>query len=240
MSVRVMSWVWEHSRAEGTDRLVLLAIADCASDDGGNAWPSVDTLAAKAKVSERTVQRSIRSLRLLGEVDVVEGGGRNRTNIYTVKMTPRQDDTPDNLTPVNMSPRQSDRVTSEAETVTPVTQNGDTGDTRTVLNRPNRPKNIRPNNDELTSTSDPRFVEFWSTYPRREAKPNALKALAKALKRAPLEKIIAGAAKYRDDPNRDPAYTAHAATWLNRDGWDDPRLPSKNTKPERVGLVREW
>jgi F0F1-type ATP synthase epsilon subunit len=79
----------------------------------------------------------------------------------------------------------------------------------------------------LTSTEDPRFVEFWDSYPRREAKPAALKALAKALGRADLEAIVKGAQRYRDDPNRDPAYTAHAATWLNRDGWNDPPLPSR-------------
>jgi hypothetical protein len=39
MSVKVMSWVWDHSRAEGTDRLVLLAIADSAEHDGSDAWP---------------------------------------------------------------------------------------------------------------------------------------------------------------------------------------------------------
>lgn len=70
-----MSWVWEHSRASGTDLLVLLAIADSANDDGRNAWPSVPTIAGKCRVSERTVQRSLRKLVSLGELRVVEQAG---------------------------------------------------------------------------------------------------------------------------------------------------------------------
>lgn len=156
MSVRVMSWVWEHSRAEGTDRLVLLAIADSAGDDGGNAFPSIETLADKAKVSTRTVQRSIRSLTLLGEVSVTPNAGRHGTNVYQVRMD-RQPVTPVNLAPVPDShPGQSvtgdERVT---EGVTPVTPGGDTGVTRTVLEpSTTRPKNIssdapRPDVDRL-------------------------------------------------------------------------------------------
>lgn len=78
MSVRAISWVWEHSSASGNDRLVLLAIADSAEHDGSNAWPSVRTIARKCLLSERTVQRAIRALVASGEliVEEQEGGGR--------------------------------------------------------------------------------------------------------------------------------------------------------------------
>lgn len=86
-----MTWVWEHSRAAGTDLLVLLAIADHAADDGGNAYPSVSTLARKTRVSERTVQRSIRTLVELGELAVDNQGAPirrsdRRSNLYIVLM----------------------------------------------------------------------------------------------------------------------------------------------------------
>lgn len=79
----------------------------------------------------------------------------------------------------------------------------------------------------LRSTDDPRFVEFWSTYPRREGKTSALRALGNALGKATIEDIVKGAARYRDDPNREPAFTAHPATWLNAGRWDDDPLPAK-------------
>lgn len=47
-----MNRVFEHSRSEGTARLVLLALAWYA-DDHGNAWPSVKNLADRANVGER-------------------------------------------------------------------------------------------------------------------------------------------------------------------------------------------
>ncbi len=104
MSIRVMTWVWEQSQAEGLERLVLLAIADNANDQGGNAWPSVQTLRTKAKVSERTVQRAVRRLVALGELRVSQGAGQNGVNVYTVVMTPRPAVTPPDSHPVTETP----------------------------------------------------------------------------------------------------------------------------------------
>lgn len=88
-----MAWVFEQSLSEGTDRLVLLAIADQARRDGTNAYPSIRSLAEMANVSVRTVQRSIRSLIELGELRVEHnaGGARDlrddrRPNRYTILM----------------------------------------------------------------------------------------------------------------------------------------------------------
>lgn len=93
MSVKVMAWVWDHSQARERDRLVLLAIADHCDHDGSNAWPKLETLAAKVACSVRTVQRSIRALVDLGEleVEVNAGGSRDtrpdhRPNRYRIVM----------------------------------------------------------------------------------------------------------------------------------------------------------
>lgn len=88
MSVQAMAWVLECSRATGSDRLVLLAIANHASKEGGEAWPSIPLIAAEARVSERTVSRSLIRLAALGELEVVRGGGRGpnqyRPNLYSL------------------------------------------------------------------------------------------------------------------------------------------------------------
>lgn len=62
MSLRALVDVFERSEATKTARLVLLALADHAHDDGSNAWPAVPTLATKARCDERTVQRALRDL----------------------------------------------------------------------------------------------------------------------------------------------------------------------------------
>ncbi len=78
MSVRTLSRVWEHSKVRGTLLLLLLAIADFA-DDLGFAWPSIPTLAAKARISVRTIQRLLRRLVQAGELLIEPGEGRVKT-----------------------------------------------------------------------------------------------------------------------------------------------------------------
>lgn len=88
------------------------------------------------------------------------------------------------------------------------------------------PTKINPKIKTKTSSEDsPDFVEFWATYPYRTAKGAARKAWAKAITRADPSVIISGAAKFRDDPRRNPAYPPHPATWLNADRWEDEPVP---------------
>lgn len=110
MSVRVISWVWDNSQAEGSELLVLLAIADSADDDGTNAWPAISTVAKRARISERSAQRAIKRLAESGELSVETQAGGNestradrRPNRYTIhiergdRLTPRS---PNGVTPV--------------------------------------------------------------------------------------------------------------------------------------------
>ncbi len=47
--------------------------------------------------------------------------------------------------------------------------------------------------------------------------------------------MLAGAQRLRDDPNREPAFTPHPTTWLNRDGWqDEPCPPRGQQRPNRA------
>lgn len=75
----------------------------------------------------------------------------------------------------------------------------------------------------------PTFNDFWNIYPRHAAKDRARKAWKKALTRTTAHAIIEGATRYRNDPNRDPTYTKHPATWLNAGCWDDDPLPPRHT-----------
>lgn len=76
------------------------------------------------------------------------------------------------------------------------------------------------------------FDRFWSVYPRKTAIGAARKAWPKALKTADADAIVAGAIRYRDDPNRDPSFTAHASTWLNQERWNDDPLPVRNGRAQ--------
>lgn len=81
------------------------------------------------------------------------------------------------------------------------------------------------------------FDRFWSVYPRNTAKATARGAWPAAVKAAgSMEVIIDGATRYRDDPNRVDGFTAHAATWLRGERWNDGPLPARRgeVNPRRV------
>lgn len=138
-----MAWVFAHSPAEGTDRLVLLSLANHANELG-QSWPSVATIAQEANVSERAVQRSLASLRAAGALEVVANGAPDerirrdrRPNLYRVLKTARGD--------ADGTSQRGDGVTGESpgeasrgdaggsHGVTLVTERGDAGDTQTII-----------------------------------------------------------------------------------------------------------
>lgn len=84
MSVRILDKVFTHSETTLATRLVLLALADAAWDDGVT-WISQEALAAKARVSEPTVRRCLRDLEAGKLVETRKARkGRGRVNVYRV------------------------------------------------------------------------------------------------------------------------------------------------------------
>jgi hypothetical protein len=61
MSLRALAWAWECPDLDASSKLVLLALADHANDDG-LSWPSLDRLVERTGRDRRTVQRSILKL----------------------------------------------------------------------------------------------------------------------------------------------------------------------------------
>lgn len=83
MSIKVMTAVWSHSRHVGTDLLMLLALADF-SDDEGNSFPSVPTLAAKCRMQPRNANRILAELKKGGELEVHPSEGWKGSNRYRI------------------------------------------------------------------------------------------------------------------------------------------------------------
>lgn len=77
VSVETLALVLHHSRATGTDKLVLLGIANHSGD--GGAWPSVATLARYANVTERNVRKALDRLTRAGEVVIHQQQGGTAT-----------------------------------------------------------------------------------------------------------------------------------------------------------------
>lgn len=82
------------------------------------------------------------------------------------------------------------------------------------------------------------FEAFWDVYPRREKKGDALKAWTQAKRVAgSAATIVAGARRYREDPNRAPQFTQHPATWLRARGWEDEPLPARRPESSQDRLA---
>ncbi len=75
MSVAATNYVWTQSPAEGADRLVLLALADFA-DEQGNCFGSWGKLEEKTRLARRTVADCLRRLQESGELVLVTKGSR--------------------------------------------------------------------------------------------------------------------------------------------------------------------
>ncbi len=92
MSIKIMEWVFENSKAQGIERLILLVIADHCNSDGEDAFPRISVIARKANVSERTVKRRLQDLVELGELAIFKRHGTS--NVY--KIVTNQSDVPQN------------------------------------------------------------------------------------------------------------------------------------------------
>jgi hypothetical protein len=112
-----MTAVWELDLPD-SDKLVLLALADCANDEG-HCWPSVRSLTIKCSKSERTIQGSIKKLVEEGHLirREVPGKGCNytvlpRNSCAPAKNAPAQGTTP---TPAESADKPSRTINSEAK-----------------------------------------------------------------------------------------------------------------------------
>lgn len=81
-----MSWVWEQSLPPN-GKIVLLALADHAHDDGRNAFPSLARIARKTGYSERQVQRILAELVRQGAISIQEKATTTKPNVFTVNIS---------------------------------------------------------------------------------------------------------------------------------------------------------
>lgn len=222
MSIRLMSEVWR-TNLPTVEKMVLLVIADHASDDGTEAWPSQATIAAKASISIRTVQRAVNSLVEKGYLWMAKGAGGSATcrddrrpHKYTLRLEKLRGDT------VTTRKERGDNHDNNEATLTT-----STGRQSRPMNHPNEPSNETPNGVVLGD-----FDTFWNLYPRKAGKKAARVAFKKALAEATYVEILNGTIRYANDPNRKDEFTAHPSTWLNQGRWADDPLPDRTLTPD--------
>ena len=95
LSIKIMSWVWDHSPYEGKALLLHLALADFAND-AGEAWPSQPTLAKKARCTERYVRDAVATMEQDGYLSVSKPSNGRDSHRYTLTNGPRNSVPPRN------------------------------------------------------------------------------------------------------------------------------------------------
>jgi hypothetical protein len=80
-----MAAVWQNSQHAGTNLLMLLALADF-SDDHGNSYPAVETLAGKCRIKPRNARYVLNELRASGELEIRPNEGPKGVNRYRIKL----------------------------------------------------------------------------------------------------------------------------------------------------------
>lgn len=104
MSIRLMSAIFESQSLGPTERLIMLALADHA-DDEGRCYPSIARLSQRTGLSERAVQTNLRKLVEQGYVRIVPGGGKGNSNLYFVSANPAAGAPFDGSNPAADAPR---------------------------------------------------------------------------------------------------------------------------------------
>jgi hypothetical protein len=154
---------WRHSRAKGGDLLVLLGIADFTNDDG-IAYPSVGTLARKARLTPRNTQRSIRRLMGMGELTVETGSGPHGTNLYRITL----------VDAMEVGERHIAGLTycrGDIQNITGMTSQPSNPSEETVIKRVLVKANNLRSQSRVDALSDTHlFDQFWKLYPARNGK----------------------------------------------------------------------
>lgn len=169
MSVKLISWAWENGPKDGVDLLVLLALADFA-DDAGRCYPSVKTIAEKARMTERGAQKVIRRLESAGWIAISTGNGRHGCNRYQINHKKGEQGSGFNaeITPNTVHPEHGSPRTTEQKPRTRVqeTLNGGSPEpSGTVINRQQQPREEVPSS-QAYETDRERLLTAMGADPR--------------------------------------------------------------------------
>jgi uncharacterized protein YdaU (DUF1376 family) len=88
-----------------------------------------------------------------------------------------------------------------------------------------RSTDVQPTNNHKPITNNQEYIDrfdiFWKQYPRKVAKPNALKSWLKIKPDDVVLKKMLDAINQQQLPSKEIQFVPHPATWLNAKRWED-------------------
>lgn len=247
MSIRAIKWAYS-LKLPSTTKFVLVTLAEHADDDG-ECWPLQTRIAEMTGLCERSVRYALNGLKASGLVKTSTGKGRRgafflsldvddltseMVEIIAVECSStgkkqaenkgkNRHQMPRNRHVVPTSNRH--QMPSDRHSVPP--NRHQIPNHRTTKNHQEPPLPQTPENqfdiETPESGIDAEFNEFWSAYPRKNAKAHARKAYAKARKTISASALLAAvkAWPFDDQVRNGSDFRPYAASWLNGERWED-------------------
>jgi hypothetical protein len=220
MSIAVMTEVWNRSQHSGSELLMLLAIADF-SDDNGKAYPSVNTLSRKCRMSRRNVQYIINNLKGSGElsVGIKKGPPPKFPNLYRV-----------NINALKVQPIAQVKPSAHVQTSERTSAIQRTSDAQPIAHKPS----------VIIKNHQKGFSEFWNAYPncKRKGSKNKCQSVWKKQNfESVAEQIIAhvtSMANSNEWMKDSGQYIPAPLTYLNQQRWDGAEVGTQATSNEVI------
>lgn len=241
MSFRAVTWALDHSPYRGTGLVVHVLLGEVANEAHENElWMTQQYLARRARTTRRTVGEQLARMVADGFLTMLEDGSRaGRPNRYRFEfpdveavgrvrseIAPGSEETSEGGAK-KLRTRGAKKLRTDVGDLDPEVEREPDLREGALFAVPDVEPNPKPELDD--------FERFYRAYPRHDAKPSARQAWARAIKRADVETIVAGAERWgvaaRGLPRGRKTFVPYPATWLNNDRWnDDPN--------EALGVTR--
>lgn len=237
MGMEALQWC-RPVQCSPTQKVVLWALADQANDRTAEAWPSIAGLMEATCLSERSVRGALRELEVLGLIMTTPGGGRYRTSVYRLAMTPKGAADAESRQEMPRLPEpEKGQLLPERGHLVP--KRGHVVQEKGHHVPPNPQNPIEPNRTQTLvlapSPSGCGFDAWWAAYPRKIGKDAARTAYVAALKRGATDAILLEAIRRHRWPD-EMRFIPHARTWLTQGRWQDDPRQAATREPKREAL----
>jgi DNA-binding MarR family transcriptional regulator len=227
VSVKASTWAWQMP-LKGNEKLVLLALADHANDEG-KCWPKVTSIAEKCGLDRTTViaqLKKLHELNIFSKETVYDNLGRKRGNVYTLTINLSGESLRSEL--LRWKSLRSENYATKSDL--PLSLGGNFPpliiESSLITINESSIKENKKEKKEIYNKSD--FEKLWEAYPRKVSKEaarkvfekinptsDALRIMLEAVSNQATERILAKRyGEWRPE-------WKHLSTWLNGKNWED-------------------
>lgn len=256
-----MKWAWQQECSSAAEKLVLVALADNADNDG-YCWPGNAKTSERCQMSEASVRRHLKRLDESGLIAKVKRRRRKDGTlsvwIYRLDVYDQRPTTTAHPLPVDIHAQKT--AHERTKVCAPVSAQEPSGESTgnphfllrsdEVLDEIAEVEEIHAQHSdelaliaesvidaEVVDQSEIDFDRWYQQYPRKKARQDAERAWKKLKpdqRRLAME-TLPDHIDYWDSENTEKDFIPYPATWLNGNRWEDELTPSEpKGKPNQL------